>query len=171
MVFVKDRFVLNATWYQNKTENQLLSYTLPLSHSDFRVSIKIFQLWFKNYGVELSLNTTNLRTKNLRWESNFNLTIPKNKLLKFPNLGSTSYASRLAIGEPITITKVFRFIDVKAETGIYQFEVDMAAQLRLQNISTDRNVLIDTDPRYVWRTATIDFNLWNFQLDFLQFPI
>ncbi len=50
-----------------------------------------------------------LQTKELSWTSSINLTIPQNKLVSFPNLSTSTYASYLIIGEPIDVSRYYRW--------------------------------------------------------------
>ncbi|HYM95319.1 MAG TPA: hypothetical protein VET23_14365, partial [Chitinophagaceae bacterium] len=54
------------------------------------------------------------------WTSSFNLTFPKNKLLSFPGLESSSY-STLVIGQPLSVYGGFHFLGVDPQTGLYSY--------------------------------------------------
>ena len=57
-----------------------------------------------------------------KWSTTFNLTVPKNKLVAFDGLESSTFANRYIIGKPLTIVKLYNALGVDPETGIYQFE-------------------------------------------------
>jgi len=118
--FFKDRILLTASFFRNRSSNQLLSYTLPL-FTGFGSVTRNFPATVQNTGWELVLNTHNLETPGFSWETNFNITIPSNKLVAFPNLATSTYASTLIIGEPVTTRKLPDFYRVNPETGKYEF--------------------------------------------------
>jgi hypothetical protein len=72
--------------------------------------------------LELVLNTINIKSKNLTWTTNINLTIPKNLLVDYPNLKGSSFANRYVVGKSLYIKKSYHWIGVNDTTGIYQYE-------------------------------------------------
>jgi TonB-linked SusC/RagA family outer membrane protein len=118
--FLKDRISFNGNYFRNRSSNQLLNYALP-NITGFESVTRNFPATVQNSGGELTLTTINIKSKNFNWTTRFNLTIPRNKLLAFPNLSSSSYASNLIIGQPINILKVYHFMGVNPTTGVYQF--------------------------------------------------
>jgi hypothetical protein len=92
--------------------------------------------------------------------------VPKNKLLEFPGIEASGYASSYIVGEPITITKLYQFGDVNATTGIYQF-IDYKGNLTsTPNPSTDRTVLVNTSPT-LYGGFQNSFRFKSFELEFL----
>lgn len=75
----KDRVSLEADLYRKTTEDLLLNATLPPS-TGFSSAVKnIGKL--RNDGIEFSLNTVNISTKDFSWESNFNISFNRNKVM------------------------------------------------------------------------------------------
>ena len=93
-------------------------------------------------------------------------TVPKNKLVAFPGLSTSTLANTLVIGQPITIQKAFKFDGVNPQTGLYQF-IDHSGNITASpDFNQDRTQLINTDPKfYGGLQNTIRFH--DFQLDFL----
>lgn len=144
--FLKDRILVNATYYQNRSSNQLLSYALAPS-TGFGGIQSNFPATIQNYGWELAINLTNIRNNHFKWSSNINLTIPKNKLISFENLSSSSYASNYRVGLPITVVNVYKFHGVNSTTGIYEF-VDAEGKLTSNPINSvsNRTEFVNTAP-------------------------
>jgi len=73
------RFNLNVDYYNKDTKDLLLEVPLP-GNSGYNFS---FQNLGKvnNEGVELSFTSTNVRSKNFRWSSSFNISFNKNTVL------------------------------------------------------------------------------------------
>ncbi len=77
--FWKDRIKITADIYRKVTDDLLLKADLPGStgiRSAFKNVGKM-----SNEGLELSLNTVNINTKNFNWSSNFNIAFNKNEVL------------------------------------------------------------------------------------------
>ena len=106
--FIKDRILFAATYYRNRVGNLLGTIALPdqTGFSSYRANLDAL---LQNKGVELELNTVNIANQAFRWTSSFNLTIPQNKLIKFPDLSSSQdYANRFIVGESINVRALYR---------------------------------------------------------------
>lgn len=77
--FLKQRITLSADIYRKTTKDLLLSAALPQS-SGFATAIKNIGS-IQNQGLELTLNTENIRTKDFSWNSSFNISFNENKVL------------------------------------------------------------------------------------------
>lgn len=119
--FFKDRILLNTSWFRNRSSNQLTGIPLAAT-TGFSELTGNFDATVQNTGLEIDLRTVNVQDKNFRWSTTFNLTVPKNELVEFPGLETSSFANRLVVGEPLTIVKLYNALGVDPETGVYQFE-------------------------------------------------
>lgn len=164
--FYNDRVLLSLNYYQNRSSNQLLPYTLPITTGFYSISAVNFPAKIKNYGWEFSLNTINIKGK-LGWTTNINLTIPRNKLTDFTNLSTSSYANSLVIGEPINIVKLYKFAGVDPATGLYSFNDKNGNPLiQSPNSLRDKNTLINVNPEFYGGIQnTLSFH--GFRLDLL----
>src|SRR5690606_19706533 len=105
----KDRISFVFDWYRKTTYDLLLNAELPYS-TGFSNSYKNIGK-VRNEGLEFTLNTVNIQTKDFTWQSNFNVSFNKNKIMALSdnqeNLTSriTSFVSRIA-QEPIYIAEV-----------------------------------------------------------------
>jgi hypothetical protein len=75
----------------------------------------------ENKGFEFMVSSTNIKTASVSWTTSFNLTIPKNRLLSFPGIESSSYATTYIVGKPLSELHKFRFAGVNDTTGLFQF--------------------------------------------------
>lgn len=116
----KDRVLLNAVFSINTSSNQLVDYSLP-SFTGFQSVLSNFPATVRNRTWEFSGTTINIIKKSFKWSTNFNITVPKNKLTKFENLESSTYANRLFINQPLNTIRTIRLLNVNPETGEYQF--------------------------------------------------
>jgi len=92
------------------------------------------------------------------------LSIPQNRLLKFPNLEGSTYANQYVIGQSIDIKKVYEFLGIDKETGLYRF----------RDYNGDGNLTLSEDAKALKKVGiyyqggignTIEHKNWN--LDFL----
>lgn len=118
--FLKERIMVTSDWFRDKSDNQIIYYSLP-SQTGFNSVLKNFPGEVKNEGIELSVNSLNIKEKHFSWNSRFNITISKNKLMKFPGLESSSYAERYVIGKPLNAYIGAVFTGVNPQTGVYEF--------------------------------------------------
>ena len=116
-----DRILLSARYYRNRTGNQLIGYNLPYL-SGFNTIQANFPAVVQNTGIELTLTTTNIKTKAFSWTTNANLTVPSNKLVAFPNIASSSYSYTYVVGKSLFIKESFHNTGVNPQTGLYSFE-------------------------------------------------
>jgi TonB-linked SusC/RagA family outer membrane protein len=166
--FIDDRILLNANYTNNRSSNQILAYSLPII-TGFQSISKNFPATVQNTGWEFSLNTINIKQKKFRWTSNLNLTIPRNKLLAFPNLAASSYASTLDVGKPITEIKLFHYLGVDPATGLFQFSDINGHPTSTPDNIKDLSASINPAPKFYGGFKN-SFSLNGFELDiFLQF--
>ena len=118
--FFKDRLFLNATYYKNREDNQLVDYPLPIQ-TGFTGVFGNLSAIVQNKGWEFSATSTNIKGKSFAWTTNFNVTFNRNKLLDFPDLEASSYADKYIIGQPTSIITGYRYKGVNPATGLYEF--------------------------------------------------
>jgi len=119
--FLKDRVLIAATYYRNRTGNQLLNEILPQVTGFGTVEFN-FPAVVQNSGAELSLNTINIKSNIFSWKTSANLTLPYNKLVAFPNLDNfPQYDDKFIVGKPLSISQVYHYIGVNPQTGLYSF--------------------------------------------------
>lgn len=118
--FFQDRILFSADYYRNRSSNELLAYSLSIV-AGFNTIQQNFPATVQNSGWELTLNTVNIKTKDFTWRTNLNLTIPRNKLIAFPDLLTSSYATRLVVGLPVNIVHSYQYLGVDPLTGTYRF--------------------------------------------------
>lgn len=145
MGFFKDKVLVTTAFYQNRSSNQLINYRLPIQ-AGFQSILRNFDALVQNQGWEFSAQTQQLEVGQLRWDVHLNLSIHRNKLLKFPNLASSSYANALVIGKSLGIRQGYEWLGVNPETGIHEFrDVDGSGGI---NGRADYVILGDTDPKF-----------------------
>ena len=145
--FLNDRITVQASYYRNRSSNQLVSTPVSLVTGYSSIQSNLPAL-VQNMGQEFVVNTINIKTKNFLWSSAFNLSISRNKLLSFPNLATSGYSSNFIIGQPLTIQKVFHLIGVNDTTGLYQFADSKGSPTYSPSYQNDRTSIINTAPTF-----------------------
>jgi TonB-linked SusC/RagA family outer membrane protein len=116
----KNRMNLTAAWYRNRSSSQLVGYQLP-AITGFTSVLANLDATIQNTGLELEISGKPLRSGTFQWDTAVNASFPKNKLLSFPGLEGSTYASQYMIGQPTSIIKVYHLEGTNPETGQYRF--------------------------------------------------
>src|SRR5690606_5243623 len=117
-----NRIGLTADVYRRKTEDLLLSLELPRA-SGFG-SVVANQGAIQNSGFELGLNTVNVESERFSWQSNFNISVNRNKALDLGGAdtlrtGTSMEAANThitVVGQPVGLFYGYRII------GVYRSE-------------------------------------------------
>lgn len=78
--FFRERINFTADIYRKTTRDLLLDASLPLSSGFYSATKNIGKV--RNDGLELSLSTQNIKTKDFTWTTDFNIAFNKNKVLE-----------------------------------------------------------------------------------------
>jgi TonB-linked SusC/RagA family outer membrane protein len=167
--FLQDKVLLNATYYRNRSGNQLVTYPLP-SITGFASVASNLDALIQNSGLELMLQSDNIKISDgFSWTSSFNITLPQNKLISFPDLETSSYNFTYAVGHSTNTIFGFRYAGVNEETGIFQFydeEGNLTSNPRLPSSGrfNDFQIIGNLDPKFYGGFLN-SFSYKNFQLD------
>lgn len=118
--FWKDRLLFDLTWFRNRSSNQLVGYSLAAITGFSSVQANLPAL-VQNTGWELEFTAKPVMGSRFNWETSFNLTIPSNKLLAYPDIAASSYAYTYQVGKPLYQKSLFHATGVDPQTGVYQF--------------------------------------------------
>ncbi|TLX74368.1 TonB-dependent receptor [Labilibacter sediminis] len=127
--FLQNRIALTTDYYIKKTSDMLLSVPVP-STSGYKNYLKNIGS-MENRGWEFSLSSTNIKTNNFTWTSNFNITFNRNKVTAlgvdqtyFPVASGNNQIdgkARVIVGQPIGIWWGFE------TDGIYKTQEELDA--------------------------------------------
>ena len=103
-----DRLQLTYNYYSKRTSNLLYDVNVPQSSgfSSLQTNIGELKLW----GHEIGINTYNVSSKNLSWNTNFNISFDRNEALSLDARGAylahgynlyDFYSHRTEVGRPI----------------------------------------------------------------------
>ncbi len=141
----EDKIFLTTAYYQNRSSNQLVGIPLP-GTTGFTSMQANLNAEVKNSGLEFTLRTVNLNSKDFKWNTMVNFSVPRNELISFPGLESSVYKEQFRIGEPLSIQLAYNFLGVDPQTGIYQFEdVNGDGQITFPD---DKQTVVDLSPNF-----------------------
>jgi TonB-linked SusC/RagA family outer membrane protein len=118
--FFNNRLVVNANWYRNRTGNQLVGYALPVLTGFASVQANLPAV-IENRGWEFDITTKNISKNGLDWTTSFNIGFPRNELISYPNIESSSYATRYAVGYPLFVNFLYHYTGINTQ-GLYGFQ-------------------------------------------------
>ncbi|MBW8360013.1 MAG: SusC/RagA family TonB-linked outer membrane protein [Weeksellaceae bacterium] len=119
--FLQNRLRTTAAWYRNRSSNQLVGVPLPYTTGFTSIQANL-PATMENTGWEFELQARPLRgTRAVQWDTGFNISLPKSRLVEFPGLEGSTYANQYVVGYPVTIVKVYQLEGIDAATGLYRF--------------------------------------------------
>ena len=144
-----NRLLFSATWFRNRSANQLIQYSLP-AQTGFQNVTKNFQAVLQNAGWEFSVTSNNIKKKDLTWTTTANLSIPRNNLIAFPGLAASSYGNYYAIGRPIATVLGYKYAGINDTTGVYQFYTTKGEKTYSPSAFNKDNMFVlgDPDPKF-----------------------
>lgn len=116
-----NRVMVGMAYYKNSSSNQLVGYDLP-STTGFQSIQQNLNAQIENTGLEFEVSSLNVSRSNFTWSTSANLTIPKNKLVSYPNINASSYRYTYMVGEPLSIQYKYAATGVDPQTGLYTFK-------------------------------------------------
>lgn len=163
--FFNDRVTTDVSYYHNRAGNQLLGQ--PLSSVTGYTSYTLnSDALIRTSGWEISVNTTNVRSKNFSWSTRFNISVPESKLLRLPSQSNQN--SNYVLNKPVTGVLLYKYNGVNPETGFYSFT---DAKGKVSDFTggltqADKTEFVDLAPKYfgglqnsfTYKGLTVDFS-------------
>ncbi|WEK38265.1 MAG: SusC/RagA family TonB-linked outer membrane protein [Candidatus Pseudobacter hemicellulosilyticus] len=153
-----ENLFLSVAWYSNRSSRQLMAVKLPAQTGFSEIRAFNYPAVIRNSGWEIELSNSLKAGDSFRWFSRILVTIPKNKLVAFPDLENSLYARSLRIGQPLSVVLGMQRAGLSADSGFYQV-VDVNKD-QLYN-DDDRQVIGHLDPSI--------YGSWYNELRFGQF--
>ncbi|MCW2259716.1 MULTISPECIES: SusC/RagA family TonB-linked outer membrane protein [Sphingobacterium] len=156
--FLRDRILFTGNYFRNRSGDQITDVILStqVGYNSYKANLPAL---IQNTGLELELNTTNIVTENFTWKTSTNFTFYKNKLVEFPGIENTFYASSFLVGEPLNLIRLYHYQGVDETTGRATYE--------------DRNGdgVINADDRYVADLGTPFYGGFNNTFSYKGFEL
>ena len=164
--FLKNRINLTLNYYQNRSSNQLVGYSLPAIAGFTSIQANLNAV-VENKGWEMDLQVVPIKSAKFNWSTSFNLTIPKNRLVAFDGLENTSYANMYVIGKSLNSKKMYHLQGINPTTGLYEF-TDYNGDGKITAIE-DKQQVVSLDPSfYGGFSNSVSYENFNIEL-FFQF--
>ncbi|WP_312067569.1 SusC/RagA family TonB-linked outer membrane protein [Empedobacter sp.] len=164
--FLKNRINLTLNYYQNRSSNQLVGYSLPAITGFTSIQANLNAV-VENKGWEMDLQVVPIKSAKFNWSTSFNLTIPKNRLVAFDGLENTSYANMYVIGKSLNSKKMYHLQGINPTTGLYEF-TDYNGDGKITAIE-DKQQVVSLDPSfYGGFSNSVSYENFNIEL-FFQF--
>jgi TonB-linked SusC/RagA family outer membrane protein len=156
-----NHLLLSMTYYQNRTGNQIITKSIPAITGFDQLPSANYPAIVENKGWELSLQYNYQVQKNFSTNTNLVITIPKNKLLSFPNLSNSIYAgnNNFQVGKSISSISGLSYTGIDGNTGLFRFkDNDNNGTLSSPN---DYSILANQDPIFYGSLInTLIFKNW-----------
>ncbi len=150
LALLNDRINFTFDWYNKITSDLLLRASLPLSTGFASAMKNIGKV--QNQGLEFTLNTVNVKTKNFKWTTNFNIAFNRNKVLELSE-NQTALLTNAAFDQnfisPNYIAKIGYPIGM-----MYGYMYEGTYKLEDFNISNGSYTLKSGIPHYISETNT-----------------
>jgi len=140
----KGRIFLAASYYRHRSSNQLVGMPLPMTTGFASIQANL-PATVENKGVEIEVNSKIISLEKMSWSMSANLTLPRNKLINFPDIESSTYVNVYKIGLPLSATRLYRYTGIDPNTGLYTF-FDMNGDGRIN--SSDQSVMEGPEVAY-----------------------
>ena len=158
---LKNHVNLVASWFRNRSDNQLIGRPLSAVTGFSTIQFNLPAL-VENRGLEIELSTTNINKNDFTWTSAINFTRVRNELAEFPNIENfDAFNNRYEVGRSLFGSKQYKSLGVDPETGIYEL-ADLNGDDRITNQDQQDFVEVVQD-FYGGLNNTLQWK--NFQLD------
>lgn len=99
--FFKGRINGNIEMYVSNTKDLLMSRTVPIMNGFSKIMDNVGQT--RNKGVEVTLNTVNIRNKDWEWKTGINFSLNRDKIIELRGDGKDDITNKWFIGKPLRV--------------------------------------------------------------------
>ncbi|RZM21257.1 MAG: SusC/RagA family TonB-linked outer membrane protein, partial [Pedobacter sp.] len=163
----RDRFSGNVDYYKKRTTN-LIGSIFPNSLTGFTFLVGN-QGSLNNDGIELNLNSTNIRARNFSWTTNLILAYNKNKLISLNTTTPITTGGQLVVsqaqeGLPVFSVFAYRYAGLN-NAGAPQIRLTDGSASAVRNIATLDDISYEGTNQPVWNGGFgNNFQYKNFRL-------
>jgi len=112
---------LEISAYRHQSANQLISQVSPAQTGRSRYLLN-FPAVVENSGLEITAGFPLIKNTKPFWLCEFNISLPTNKLRKFPSIESSLYSSLYWLNNPLNAIESIHYSGIDSSTGFYSFE-------------------------------------------------
>lgn len=168
---LQNRITANIDVYRRQTSNLILNEQIPISTGFSNVTANLGEVL--NRGLEVTLNTVNIQTNNLRWTTSFNFSTNHNEITKLYGGITENIGNKLFVGKPVQANYDYKF------DGIWQLADSTKAgsygaqpgYVKAEDLNHDGSITSTDDREYLgsplpkWLlgiTSNLAYKNWNF---------
>ena len=137
-----NRISATIEFYNKKTSDLILKQKLPIHTGYDNIVSNIGAV--RNRGIEITLNTVNIKTKDWSWVTNINFTRNRNKILELYGDNEDDIANQLFIGQPIKVNYAYKYLGIWQEGEEY-YQKAKAGQPKVLDVDQDNAITADKD--------------------------
>jgi TonB-linked SusC/RagA family outer membrane protein len=129
--------------YSTKSRDLLIFRSIPTTTGYTRVLDNLGLV--SNKGVEISIKSQNLSIKDFKWETNFNFSSNKNRIVELYGDGKDDIGNRWFIGKPISIVYDYRLQGIwqTGETPANQDPTAKPGDLKFEDANGSKTITAD----------------------------
>ena len=124
MGFLSNRIALNADCYVRRNSDLIMEVNMPAAYGIGKQYRNVGEL--KNTGIEISLNTHNIKGDDFNWYTDFTFSHNKNKITKLyegkMQSGTLIKGPTVYEGDNIDVLKKIKVVGIDPETGRAQYQ-------------------------------------------------
>jgi len=105
--FLNNRISGSIEYYKSKTSDLLLSRSIPAITGYVSILSNVGET--QNQGLEISLSSVNVKTKDFSWQTDFTFSTNKEKIVALTNGAMDDKTNGWFIGQPISVMRDYKF--------------------------------------------------------------
>jgi TonB-linked SusC/RagA family outer membrane protein len=149
----RSRINLDVNVYNKRTNNNLIGVPLPFTTGFPSLNQNIGQI--ENKGVDVQLNTVNVRSSNFSWNTTLNLGYLKNTVLSLPtnrdeagrDFLQLSTVQRAIVGHSRNTFYLIPYLGINSQTGDAEW-LDKDGKVTNNPVAADRRIAGSAIPKY-----------------------
>lgn len=111
--FFNGRLSGNIETYEVNTKDLLMKRTVPIMNGYKTIWDNVGQT--RNRGIEVNLNSLNINTKDFKWESNYNFSLNRDKIVDLRGDKVDDITNRWFIGKPLRVYYDYKVVGIWQE--------------------------------------------------------
>jgi TonB-linked SusC/RagA family outer membrane protein len=155
-----DRIGLGINWYKNTSSNQLVGYALPIATGFSSVQANL-PAKVENKGWEFQAMYSPKPKRGVYYQISANFSLPKNRLVSYPDIESSTYANQYIVGKSLSVRRLFVAGGLSDE-GLYTIkDIDGDGKYTI----TDRTYIVELGRKgYGGLFQTLSYKNWTLNI-------
>jgi len=172
--FLNQRISGSVDLYDKLSDGLLMSRKLPIESGVSSMTDNIGSV--NNRGIEITLNTVNINTKNFKWTTTFTFSHNKNKIKELYGTKDDDISNEWFIGEPVNVIYDYKYLGVWTQADydegktVYDNYTAYPGEAHIADINNDgsldendKTILGQKDPKWIGSmTSNIQYKNWDF---------